>query len=449
MEFKETETTELKRILNDSFEKALVAFLNSMDGTIYVGVDDKGEVLGIENLDKTQKEIADIITTRILPNPQELVDLGSVYVDGKNVIKVNVRKGNALYYIKQYGRSAQGCYVRIGTSCRSMTEEQIESEFVRHIAIPQITLVTETSPRQDLTFRIFKIYLEAKDVNYTTETFNDNFKLLNGNKKYNYLAFVLSDQFDLSVKVAKFNGKDKQGEFIYRKEFGYCSLLKAMDDVLSFVESTVNTVRSYFEGKAQRRDEFLIDKDSFREAWINACLHNDYSTHLAPAVFIYTDHIEIFSYGNALKLLTKEKFLKGVSNPINPELAKIFMRLDYVEESGKGINTIVRKYGESVFEFSDNFLQVNLPYNKLVVADDDTLPNKLPDKLPNKLTKTQNGIVKIIKQTPSTTIEDMAKTLSVGERTVRYNLAKLTKLGIIRRVGSRKSGYWEIVTEQK
>jgi len=126
MEFKETETTELKRILNDTFEKALVAFLNSMDGTIYIGVEDDGKVVGVKNLDALQKEIADIITSRILPNPQDLVELGSVYVDGKNVITVKIHKGNALYYIKKYGRSAQGCYVRIGTSCRSMTEEQIE-----------------------------------------------------------------------------------------------------------------------------------------------------------------------------------------------------------------------------------------------------------------------------------------------------------------------------------
>ena len=38
MKFQETETIELKRILNESFEKALVAFLNSFDGTIYIGV---------------------------------------------------------------------------------------------------------------------------------------------------------------------------------------------------------------------------------------------------------------------------------------------------------------------------------------------------------------------------------------------------------------------------
>ncbi len=63
MIFQETEKTELKRILNDSFVKEVVAFLNSMDGTIFVGVDDNGTPVGVSNLDETLSNIADIVTT--------------------------------------------------------------------------------------------------------------------------------------------------------------------------------------------------------------------------------------------------------------------------------------------------------------------------------------------------------------------------------------------------
>ena len=53
MIFQETESVELKRVLNDGFEKALVAFLNTMNGIIYVGVEDDGTVIGVSNLDET------------------------------------------------------------------------------------------------------------------------------------------------------------------------------------------------------------------------------------------------------------------------------------------------------------------------------------------------------------------------------------------------------------
>lgn len=134
------------------------------------------------------------------------------------------------------------------------------------------------------------------------------------------------------------------------------------------IQSTHNTVRSYFEqGKLIRRDEFLFDYTAFREAWANACLHNDYSTHLGPSVYLYSDHLEIFSYVSPLKVQSKEMFLKGISKPINPELAAIFMKIGESEESGKGINTIINIYGKEVFEYSDTCLIINIPYNKQVL----------------------------------------------------------------------------------
>ena len=77
MLFQETERTELKRILNDTLPKEIVAFLNSFDGVIYIGVEDDGTVIGVDSIEDPQKRIADIITTQILPNPQTFVELGT------------------------------------------------------------------------------------------------------------------------------------------------------------------------------------------------------------------------------------------------------------------------------------------------------------------------------------------------------------------------------------
>ena len=90
MVFQETETIELKRILNDSVERAIVAFLNTQDGAIYIGVEDDGKVIGVDKIDETLKRIADVITTQILPNPQDLIELGTKFVDGKQVIDIKV-----------------------------------------------------------------------------------------------------------------------------------------------------------------------------------------------------------------------------------------------------------------------------------------------------------------------------------------------------------------------
>lgn len=285
---------------------------------------------------------------------------------------------------------------------------------------------------------MFKIYLDSKGINYNESNFyeNYNFKTLDG--LFNFLAYALSDQFDISIKVAKFAGNDKRSEFAYRKEFGGCCLLKTIDDVISYIESSVNVVRSYFDGKPQRRDEFLLDKDCVREAWINACVHNDYSTHLGPSIYLYADHLEVFSYGNALKNITKEKFLKGISSPINPELAKICMRLEYVEESGKGINTIVGKYGEEVFEFEDTYLQVNIPYNKKALPDESGTVN-------GTVNKTEKSVLELLSANTNITVAELMQKTGKAERTVKRALDSLKEKGLIERVGSDKTGYWKVL----
>ena len=67
MKYSETEKIELKKLLNDSFEKEIVAFLNSHDGFIYIGVEDNGNIYGVDKLDETMRKISDIISNCILP----------------------------------------------------------------------------------------------------------------------------------------------------------------------------------------------------------------------------------------------------------------------------------------------------------------------------------------------------------------------------------------------
>ena len=468
MKFLETEKIELKRSLNDSFEKEIVAFLNSNDGFIYLGIEDDGKIIGVEKLDEIMRKISDIVTTSILPNPQELIKVKALYENGKFIIEVEIKKGKSLYYIKKYGRSSRGCYIRMGTSCRSMTEEQIEKKYIETL-ISSYSLVKEKSPKQKLTFRVFKIYLDENNVYYDEENFNENNHLLTESGEYNYQAFLLSDQCDLSFKVACWDGENKLSNYLYKKNFGGCCILKAMDDLSSYVETAHNKVRSYFDkGTLNRRDECLFDFNAFREAWVNACLHNDYSKHIAPSIYLFNNHMEIISYGSPLKVQTMESFFKGISKPINPELATIFMKIGTVEESGKGVNTIINKYGKEVFVFTGDDLLINIPYNNKALEEKNKSKNKKQssqeitqentqeitqentreDELVDGSTKgkeIQDLILMVIKQKSKVTRRDIAIKLNTSPDRIKYYLEIMSKKGIIKHVGSTKSGYWIII----
>lgn len=86
-----------------------------------------------------------------------------------------------------------------------------------------------------------------------------------------------------------------------------------------------------------------------------------YSTQLAPSINVFSDHIEVFSYGNSLSVQSKDDFLDGVSKPINPKLMDIFMKIHKLESSGKGVNTIKKKYGCHFKKiFADSIHNLNL-----------------------------------------------------------------------------------------
>lgn len=68
MTFQETEKTELKRVVNDSFEKEVNAFLNTLGGRILIGIEDNGEIFGVNAADKTALIITDKIKNNIFPS---------------------------------------------------------------------------------------------------------------------------------------------------------------------------------------------------------------------------------------------------------------------------------------------------------------------------------------------------------------------------------------------
>ncbi len=171
-------------------------------------------------------------------------------------------------------------------------------------------------------------------------------------------AYLLADKNNISIKVVTFNGLDKS-VMSNRTEYGNKSLLSVVAEVSEFF-SLIN-ITNVDVTSTQREEIPLFDFSSFREAWINACLHNDWKNAIAPAVYLFDDRIEVVSYGGIPFTLTKEDFYNGTSVPVNKSLLTIFMACGYAEQTGHGIPTIVEKYGRNAFSFDDGMLKVTIP----------------------------------------------------------------------------------------
>ena len=59
--------------------------------------------------------------------------------------------------------------------------------------------------------------------------------------------------------------------------------------------------------------------------------------------------------------------------------------------------------------------------------------------------KASGMILDACRDTPSITIAEIAKRIGITERSVQRNIQKLQSLGLLRRIGGRKEGYWQVI----
>lgn len=439
MNYKESEKLELKEKLGSSLAKEIVAFLNTEGGTILIGVNDFGKIKGIDNLDFSMRKISDIITDQISPRCSSFVSQKHFSENGLDLIQIDVLKGDKLFYIKKYGMSENGCYIRNGTSCKSLTPEEIVNRYVSFLMIPEKDITEIPSSYKHLTFKILKNYLLSNNVHINEETFLENLHLLTPDGKYNYLGEILADKNDISINVATFDSVDKS-KYVGREEFGGKCLLLAMEQAKNYVTSLNKTFVEV--GQIPRKERKLFDQEAFDQAWINACVHNKWTESDHPGIYIYKDRIDIESFGGIPKVLTKEQFIKGKSAPVNKRLFDIFKSCHFAEESGFGVPSIVRAYGESAYEFSENFIDVILKFQRTTREKYDTITEKSDVNARSQRKPIKNEIIELLSNNPYLSRKELSVIIGVTEGSIRHHLNKLHESGTIERVGPDKGGYW-------
>ena len=422
---------EFKIKLTDKFEEEVISFLNTNGGNIYLGINDKGDIIGINgNIDLLQRTIKDRIKDNIMPSTLGLYDVIVLEKDNKKYIKVIIAKGNERpYYLKGMGMTPDSCFIRVGSSIQSMSSEMINNEFSKRT---RNSLKNIVSPKQDLTFSQLKIYYEEKGF-----SINNNFlkqlDLYTDDGKYNYNAYLLADNNSISIRFGKYDGINSVN-LIENEDFGNCCIIKATKNILNKLEIENKTFTKI--EYPERQEIKMYDYIAVREAVVNAIVHNDWSNEYSPKFEIFSDRLVISSNGGIQDNTTKEEFLEGFSLPKNKELMKVFNDLDLVEQMGTGIIRILQSYNKDSFEFFPNFIRVTFPFNE------NKFKTNTKEIKNNNLTEIQNSIIGLMLDSPTITQETLARLLDVNIRTIQRNIKTLIDVGLIERTGSTKKGEW-------
>ena len=442
----ETNRIEFKRELTRELdiEREVVAFLNYREGGIlYIGVDDDGRPIGVDNIDGDMLRIKDRIRNGISPSPMGLFDVTIEHIDGIPVIKVFVASGTEKpYYKTKYGMSERGCFIRVGTAAEPMTNKQIEELFSHRI---HNSIRNIPSPRQDLTFNQLRIYYEERGM-HLNDRYQHTLELLTDDGRLNYVAYLLADENGNSMKLAQYAGTDRY-DLISNNEYGYTCLLTATQKVLDKLD-VANKVHTIITPTG-RRDTPQWDKLAIREAVINAVVHNNYSYGAPAKVELFADHLEITSIGRIPEGMSQEDFFSGMSMPRNKELMRVFRDMEMVEALGSGMMRILRTYGRENFTFGDNYIRLSIPYYTDATVNANI---GVAENVAVGLTERQILIVDMIHKGVSENVavntKYLSESLKVSRKTIQRDLSVLQDRGLIKWVGPDKGGHWIFINNK-
>ncbi len=337
MKLFENETTELKAAFSDSIKKEIVAMANSLGGTVYIGVDDTGEIVGVDNADEVIQQVSNTVRDAIRPDVTMFIHYEAIVKEGKTVVAVEVQSGTGKpYYLHAKGLRPEGVYVRQGSSSAPASEDMIRK------------LIKETdgenyedmrSLNQKLSFERAKEEFAKRGL-MLCEVQMRALGIMDGGGQYTNLGLLLSDQCPHIIKAAIFAGTD-QSNFQNRYEFGG-SLFKQVEDAYRFLDMC-NETRASFDG-LYRIDNRSYPEAAVREALLNAAVHRDYAFSAPTLISVYSDRLEIVSVGGLVSGVSLSDVMMGLSICRNHKLAEIFYRLKLIEAYGTGIRKIQSAY---------------------------------------------------------------------------------------------------------
>ena len=363
MNYIESETVELKAEVVSDICKEIIAFANTKGGTLYIGVQDDGQIVGVNNADRVTLQISNMVRDSIKPDVTMFVGYKTQEENGRQVVAVTVQKGtDRPYYLGSKGLKPSGVYVRNGTSTDPATDTAIRKMIKE---TDGDTFEDMRSLEQNLTFEAATELFAKCNVPFDDSKMR-TLGLVSPDGIYSNVAMLLSDQCSITVKAATFTGTEKVN-FHDRREFTG-SLFRQMEEIYAYLDLR-NSTKSTIEG-LYRNDLRDYPEEALREALMNSLVHRDYSFRASTLISVYDDRIEFVSIGGLPSGIELDDIMLGLSVCRNPKLAAVFYRLKLIEAYGTGMPKIMSSYEGSglkpKIEVTNNAFKITLPNRNAV-----------------------------------------------------------------------------------
>lgn len=427
----ESQNIEYKQSWRDEYLKWICGFANAYGGSIFIGIDDNGNIIGLTDTKKLLVEI-----------PNKVRDVLGI------VVGVNLQttpNGDYIEIIVEdypYPVNYKGQYhYRSGSTKQELKGVALDKFLLQKkgkrwdgIPVPKIL---STDLKQE-TFDFFrKKAIKSQRIEDDILTESNEHLLENLQLKENEflkLAAVLlfhpnPENFVTAayIKVGYFETDD---DLRFQDEI-HGNLFEQIEKTMDLLFTKYIKAEIGYEG-INRIETYEYPKDAVREALLNAIAHKDYSGGAPIQISVYNDKIIFWNQGQLPENWTVKNLTeKHASRPYNPDIANALFRSGYIESWGRGTIKIIReckKAGipEPIFSYNSSDISVEFRKNIYTV------------QLLN-LNKRQLEALNYFKSKQEILTSDYEKKFNISERTARRDLIELVKKNILVKQGNGKT----------
>lgn len=481
----ETTTIQFKELFTGQKEiaKEMVAFANTLGGRIFFGIKDKtGELIGLsyDDIQTISREAGNAANEQVRPTIYINTDV--VRADGKHFLVCTVAQGKNKPYKNLNGE----IWVKQGADKRRITENSEILALFQDSGSYQADAsgVAETNfndlDRYALNDYLKKVYaLDLDILADKAEQLLKNIHVLNHNgipTLAGYLFFGKHPEYNcptFMVKAVSFFGNELAGtQYRDTKEI-IGNMPQIYEKSMSFLKSNLHNIQE--KGASfNTLGKLEIAEEVLEEVLQNALVHRDLLRSAPIRIFIFDNRVEIISPGALAGGLTEEDIRSGKTYQRNPYMATFATNALHYRGIGSGIVRILSEYPEikisndvegkefkitiprtiqkeglmdsDTTQKSKITTQKEIESDKITIQKDNSTTQKSEITTQKDLDTTQKKILEYFKNNPKGTRVEAANELGdITEDGVKFVIGKLQQKGLLKRVGGRKHGQWQVL----
>lgn len=398
-----------------------------------------GQTIGRTTIKDVTQAVVDNTEPKIYPKVE------ARQIEGRECIVVEAHGKSGPYFA--YGRA----YVRVGESDKAMSPQNLEERFMEKRAFlwdKEVSEKTFADVNEEVVKEFMRKAKAAKRIDFnfqSVKTTLNKLGLLNKNQLTKAAEVLFCDENSMEVQAAIFAGTDKL-TFLDIKSFKG-NLFSLRDQAEVYVQGNIRWRADLSESRRKEIPEIPVR--ALAEAIGNSLCHRDFTNPKGNEVAIFKDRIDIYNPGLFPAGVNPEDFFTGEQQSVlrNPLIAETMYKCKDIERWGSGIKRI---HDECVaagirVEFKRAKTGFVVSFYRPKWEEGEGLKKAgLKTSLKTNL-KTSQKILDLVRQNSKITAEELAQTTGLSLAGVKYNLNKLKKEHVLKRVGPDKGGHWEVL----